>query len=370
MSYPRFLFFLPVWVLAGGCALASAAEAPSTDDMIRVGVEQLLAAQAEDGSWAYEGVYRVGGEIPVGYRIGGTAIVCEALLYAGRPDHAEVNKAMTRGLDYIFTALEHPTMEPSKRDAYDVRIWGHAYALTILAHLKKADRMLDRREKIELWIPRLVDAVLFEEVPGGGWNYQNHRYHAGFVTASVVQSLLLAKTVGANVPDEVLTRTRDVLVRTRLETGAFSYSDVVSAEGKANMAAVPGSIARSPMCEGTLRMLGGGSTDAIGKSIDDFFTHWDELEKRRKKTGTHAQPYGIAPYYFYYGHRYAAQAIELLPRERRDAMRARMHEVILKTRDEDGTWNDRVFPQSRSYGTAMTLLALLHDKPLMPATGG
>ncbi len=366
MSFQRIACCLSAWILTSGCVLA--AEAPTTEEMLRTGVDQLLAAQAEDGSWAYEGVYRVGGQIPVGYRIGGTAIVCEALLYAGRADDAKVSAAMGRGLDYIFQALEHETMEPSKRDAYDVRIWGHAYALTILAHLKKADRMLDRREKIELWIPRLVDAVLFEEVPGGGWNYQNHRYHAGFVTASVVQSLLLAKAAGANVPDEVLARTRDVLQRTRLESGAFSYSGTVSAEGKGNMAEVPGSIARSPMCEGTLRMLGGGSVEAITKSIDDFFMHWDELEKRRKKTGTHAAPYGIAPYYFYYGHRYVAQAIEMLPRDRRDAMRARMHEVILKTRDDDGTWNDRVFPQSRSYGTAMTLLALLRDKPLMPGT--
>ena len=48
--------------------------------------------------------------------------------------------------------------------------------------------------------------------------------------------------------------------------------------------------------------------------------------------------------------------------------RARLLEVILKTRDADGTWNDRVFPRSRNYGTAMVVLALLGENtPIPPA---
>lgn len=338
----------------------------SVDELIRSGVDQLLATQAEDGTWAYEGVYRVEGEVPVGYRIGGTAIVCEALLYASKRDDDKIDKAIGRGLDYIFQALEHPRMEPSTKDAYDVRVWGHAYALTIFCHLKKAGRMGDRAERIEKWVPKLVDALVFEEIDGGGWNYQNHKQHCGFVTASTAQALLLARGVGAKVPDEVFERTKKVLESTRLPTGAFSYSGTVSPEGKGKMAEVPGSIARSPMCEGTLALLGGGSHDAIKAGVDAFFSHWDELEKRRKQNGTHAGPYGIAPYYFYYGHRYAAQAIELLPADQREAARKKMLEVILKTRDADGTWNDRVFAQSRGYGTAMCVLALLHEKAVLP----
>jgi hypothetical protein len=78
-------------------------------------------------------------------------------------------------------------------------------------------------------------------------------------------------------------------------------------------------------------------------------------------------PHNIAPYYFYYGHRYAAQAIEMLPEAKRKAERAKLVDVILKTRDEDGTWNDRVFERSRNYGTAMVVLALLNEKTPVPA---
>ena len=100
--------------------------------------------------------------------------------------------------------------------------------------------------------------------------------------------------------------------------------------------------------------------------IDAFHKHWDELEKRRQKTGTHAGPYKIAPYYFYYGHRYAAQAIEMLPEKERPRERERLLKTILKTRDPDGTWNDRVFPRSRNYGTSMVALALMGNKIPIP----
>ncbi len=91
------------------------------------------------------------------------------------------------------------------------------------------------------------------------------------------------------------------------------------------------------------------------------------MEKRRKKTGTHEGPFGIAPYCFYYGHRYAAQAIELLPEAERAKARDRLLATLLKTRDDDGTWNDRVFSRSRAYGTAMALMVLLEDKaPAVP----
>jgi hypothetical protein len=36
-------------------------------------------------------------------------------------------------------------------------------------------------------------------------------------------------------------------------------------------------------------------------------------------------------------------------------------------REESGGWNDRVFPRSESFGTAMTLLALLEPDRARPA---
>jgi hypothetical protein len=48
-----------------------------------------------------------------------------------------------------------------------------------------------------------------------------------------------------------------------------------------------------------------------------------------------------------------------LPDVERDAARIKFREVLFTVRDENGTWNDRVFPRSAGYGTAMSVLALL-----------
>jgi hypothetical protein len=57
----------------------------------------------------------------------------------------------------------------------------------------------------------------------------------------------------------------------------------------------------------------------------------------------------------------------MLPAEERPAERERLLQLILKTRDEDGTWNDRVFPRSKNYGTAMIVLAMMGDAAPPPA---
>lgn len=340
----------------------------SPEALIRAGVAQLLACQDEQGEWPYEGVYRVEGRLPIGYRIGGTAIVLDALLHAD-PSSEAVRAATDRGLAAILTLLEHPLMEPSKVDAYDVRVWGHTWALELFCRLRAKGEGRAHADAIGTWIPRLVAALLVEELPGGGWNYASRRAAAAFVTAPVVQTLLLARAQGEAVPPEVFTRARAFLESSRGEGVYFTYSG--SARQERGRVGLPGSIARSANVEATLHLLGGGSPDDLATAVDAFFLHWDELEKRRKKTGTHVAPYGIAPYYFYYGHRYAGLAIELLPPEARERDRARLLEVLLRTRDADGSWNDRVFARSRAYGTAMVILALLRDRqPLPPPAPG
>lgn len=373
---------------------------PANEALIHTGVAELLKMQEADHAWPYEGVYRVEGEIPIGYRVAGTAIVAGVLLEAAAPDQREAaEEAIDRAVACILPLLDHKLMQPSRADTYDVRVWGHCYALELFCKLRAAGRLGPHKEAIETWIPKLVAALLEEELPGGGWNYANRRAQATFVTAPVVQTLLVARAQGERVPDEVFERARDALLAARVDSGAFLYSHRrdagglraaasrpapdsaaatrPTASGPASRAAsrpvagpggaaVPGAIARSPACEATLILLGSGSQEHLQRALDDFHAHWDELEKRRKQRGTHVGPYGIAPYYFYYGHRYAAQAIELLPPESRPRERARVKALLLKTRDADGTWNDRVFPRSRNYGTAMAVTALLGERQVLP----
>lgn len=342
------------------------------EKLVNAAASRLIELQEEDGAWPYEGVYRVrpvGVErptrsdfvIPVGYRIGGSSIVCSSLISAKLKDRSKIEAAIAKSTKLILVELESPLMEPTIRDSYDVRVWGHIYALDYFCRLHNTEGFAELKKSTRPWIQKLVDALVLEEIKGGGWNYANQRRHACFVTSPALQALMLAKQSGASVPDVVLQRGAEVLKKTRNDnTGAFQYS------GTRGRDTLPGSIARGPASAATMLLLGGGDVDRLQSAIDAFHEHWIELEKRRKKTGTHVGPHGVAPYYFYYGHRYLAQAIKMLPKEKQNDEFQKFLHVLMKTKDPDNTWNDRVFDRSKAYGTAMSLLALSRENVLLP----
>ena len=149
---------------------------------------------------------------------------------------------------------------------------------------------------------------------------------------------------------------------------------------------MPGCIARTPVTEIALTLAGRGDVARLRNAIESFHVHWEELEVRRCRGGTHIGDYGIAPYYVMYGHRYVAMAIELLPEDERPEHRTRLYMRMFEiqgtekngdaregadapaffTEPDPGTWNDRVFPRSRSYGTACAMLALLQPSSALP----
>jgi len=337
---------------------------PKSSDVLREAVWALIETQEVSGQWPYEGVYRVKKELPVGYRIGGTAIVSTTLLHAAL-QNKEARAAVDRGLAFVLRELEHPLMAPSTEPAYDVRVWGHAYALEFLCFVRQYQVAGDRAKDVDAWIKKLIEILVIEEIPGGGWNYANRRAQASFVTAPVTQALLLARSQGENIPPEIFERARKVLEECRYETGSFAYSGPAKEPASA-INKLPGSVARSAVCETTLVLLGGGKVEEIKKAVDAFHTYWGELEKRRQKPGTHVGDYKIAPYFFYYGHRYCAQAIQMLPENVRAAERERLLKLVMKVRDSNGMWNDRVFEHSRCYGTAMVAMIALEKRAPLP----
>lgn len=361
---PRHLHYALViaWISAlvsGVAALGQEVqEAPQLERaaLIERAAGRLIEIQEADGAWPYEGVYRVNRQIPVGYRIGGTAIVCMALLDAPLQDRTQADASIRRGVQLILSELEHPLMAVSLENTYDVRVWGHIYGLEALVRLKASGRFGDLEEKMQAWIERLLPILVEEQLPDGGWNYASRNQHAPFVTAPALQALLIARANGMKVDAAVFEHGVEALLGSRGANGAFSYSGKTSVTGGGEK--LPGSIARNPISEATLLMLDKGNVQQLQTAIDAFYEHWNELEKRRKKTGTHVPPYGVAPYYFYYGHRYLAQSIELLPADSRAQEYERFEAVLRKTMDEDFTWNDRVFDRSRAFGTAMSILAL------------
>jgi hypothetical protein len=377
-GYPGFVVLL--LVLAGPLVSQEApppAAGFDADAAVRQGLARLLELQEGDDrdQWPYEGVYRADrGALPVGYRVGGTAIVCLSLLAApGLAGDEPREKALRRGVEFVLKTLEHDRMQIGFIGSYDVRNWGHVYALQLFTGIGScATLSKELRGRCERKVPWLVQALGEMALPSGGWNYshsggyKNPRARASpFMTGPALQALFAAQQLGHKVPDEVIEQALDALERARTGPGGYAYGAPGNAMGEIQedklgmMDKTPGSVARAACVETTLLLAGRGDRARHAVAVERFFEHWDALEVRRKKTGTHIPPYGVAPYYFLYGHWYAAQAIELLDDPAlRQRQRARLWQLLQRTREEDGSWNDRQFGRSAGYGTALAILCL------------
>jgi hypothetical protein len=310
-------------------------------------------------------VYRVGGKIPYGYRVGGTSIASMALLAApGFADDASRREAVSRAIDFVATSKDEPLLSPEYGGNYDVRGWAHCYGLRFLLAAKKADAVSEaQRPAVDAAIAFYLDALKKTEIPQvGGWQYarrpglENPCPTSPFMTGPCLFALIEAKEAGLDVGDDLIARTVKALEITRGASGYVGYNAqraVRDDEGQ-----IPGAIGRMCAIETALARAGKGDEKRLRFAVEKFFEFWPELEKRRRKSGTHVAPYGVAPYYFFYAFQHAAIAIELLPEAERAANRAKFRELLFQVRETDGTWNDRVFPRSANYGTAMSVLAL------------
>jgi hypothetical protein len=390
------------------------------DDAIAVGLAEILKLQDGQGAyeqseWPYEGVYRVAGKIPVGYRIGGTAIAARALLEAPNYNADEPRKAaVARATRFICAAMNDPLMSIDDYDAgYDVRGWGYTYGLWFLVALDRAGAIpADQADAVREATAFCLRGITQTQVPMGtpprraapskdapaavpaaapaqraGWNYARPAGRdtpgapSSFMTASTLIALHEARAAGHDVDQGMIDRALAFLERTSPALPADTKPDI-SPDAKAPAPRPPRTVVYSGVARPNTPLDGGrsdglpgatgrmcvvavaqklwnaGHDDDLRNAVDSFITHWDELDKRRQGTGTHVPPYGVAPYYFMYAHYYAAAAVELLPEPDRASRRERITRLLMSVRTPDGTWNDRVFKRSSAYGTAMALLAL------------
>jgi hypothetical protein len=386
-AFPLALALAAAHAPADGLAPAAASPAafgppspPGPDDVRRAveeGVRFLVSAQEGEprAQWPYEGVYRVRGEIPVGYRIGGTGIVGECLVrMPGLADDADRAAAIRRACEFVCAGIREPLMDPDYDAGYDVRGWGYCYGARFLLALRAAKAVPGGLEgDVDRALRWYLDAMQRTEIPKvGGWNYARQPGidtpcpASPFMTAPCLQVLFEARAQGLEVDAAVVSRGLDALERCRTEQGNVSYS--AERQSREPMRSAPGAIGRMVCAEPLLMRAGRGGTDRVRSALDLFLEHWRELEKRRKKTGTHVAPYGVAPYYFFFGFFHAFDAVECLPEAERGEYRRRLEQLVFAVRDEDGTWDDRVFPRSRSFGTAMALMGLMRPQSAAPAT--
>ena len=326
---------------------------------------RLRAARALDGEkseWPYEGVHRVRGVVPPGYRVGGTAIVASALVQvAGFDADPRRQAAVQRALKFMLAELaDNELLAPGPKSGYDVRGWAHIYGLDFLLLLERRKLVAAELKKpVAVMIQHLLGCLAKNETRGGGWNYANDSC-SPFMTGSTLLALYHARAQGVAVDHAMVERALAGLQAAQGRKGSYAYSGTTKRPGgRRRRVPMPGACARAAIAELCLYRAGRSTPDKLRRAVDGFFAHWDELLVRKGQQGTHVGAYNIAPYYYFYGHTYAALAIEALPAADRPALRVRMQKILWATRENDGGWNDRIFPRSKSYSTAMALLALI-----------
>ena len=349
-------------------------DAAAIESAVQKGIAFLLSAQegTPKAQWPYEGVYRVGGEIPVGYRIGGTGIVGECLVRTpGYAADAARQEAVRSACAFICAGIREPLMNPVYEAGYDVRGWGYCYGARFLLVLRAAKVVPAGMEtETDAALRWYLDAIQKTEIPEvGGWNYarqpgiETPSPASPFMTPPCLQVLFEAKAQGLPVDGAVVTRALDALQRCRTEDGNFAYS--AQRQTREPARSIPGAIGRMVCSESVLLRAGRSDVASVRRAVDAFLDNWRQLEIRRKKSGTHVGAYGVAPYYFFFGFYNACDAVELLPAAERPEYRRQFEQLLFAVRDQDGTWDDRVFPRTRNFGTAMTLMAL--QRPQFPA---
>ena len=342
-------------------------------DAITQGIAHILKLQDDKGEWPYEGVYRVRGKIPWGYRVGGTAICALALVEApGYADDDTRKRAVEKAVRFICDSRTQEDLSLESYDgSYDVRSWGHIEAVATFARMKQQNAIpADLAEEVEAAMAFYLDAVHQLEIPRhGGWNYARPAGRAtpgapsAFMTSRGLQALFEAAAAGYTVNNDVINRALAFLEKSRFPSGAVAYSGPAErAQRKSD--AVPGATGRMCSTEATLLLAGRGSMLNVRAACDAFIVHWDWLDQRRARTGTHVAPYAVAPYYFMFAHHYASQCAQLLPASERAEYHRRIDDLLFSVRQPDGSWNDRVFERSAAYGTAMALFAITSgDRP-------
>ena len=348
--------FLPL--LIAGCSAPQVYERP-LDRAIADGVAFLVASQKPDGAWGsgrdttdFDVMAMVPGSHDA-FRVGATALCVMALREAGEKE------ASSRGLRYLVDY--DGVRRASPMEIYNV--WAHTYALQALACAYREDGVEEYRAAAERHLRHLQRY----ETNVGGWNYYDFEIGArtpsmeptSFGTAAALVALHEARKAGIAVPESLTRRALARLKESRKPDGSFLYSTDFRYVPHHLANHDKGSLGRtqSGHCALWLWDSPGIGEQEVRAGLDAFFRHHKFIEIGRKRQYPHEAWYFTAPYYFYFGHYYAALLIERLGEK---GYREGMKPCILPFQEADGSWWDyKMWDYHKPYGTAFAVMILL-----------
>lgn len=311
----------------------------------RAAIDFLVLKQDADGKWINPRSNRAGlFDVAI-------ASIC-AISLIPHKEEVLVQAALERACEYV--AAQELKLDPEQ--LFDYGIWAEIFSLDFLARC--VEHEIGDRSKNLKTMKALIKDLEANQYPGGGWGY----FHSadipdntiGFVTAPAILALQRASANGAKVPPRMLEKALESIAVLHHEGGSFGY---MWATGPTQPAREAEAAQRSPVYALALKRGEKATVASIEKALDVYLKYHKHTRLERGKTVCHTGPEGTAAYYLLFGYRFAAEAVDELPKDKQEKYRKALLEDIQQYRLSDGSYCDYQ-SVGREYGAGMALTAL------------
>jgi hypothetical protein len=340
------------------------------------GVKFLLADQRPDGCWGSAektkglNIYAPPPGAHDAFRTAVTSLVVMALIEAEprlpEADRATINQAIDRGAEWLDKNLGD--LRRATPDAL-YNVWGHAYSIEALVKLHaRAAGNAELQKKWKDHAQAQADMLVRYSYVGGGWSYYDMVAGSqtpgdaafSFCTATALIALKQAESIGVTFPERLTKKAIASILRQQRPDFSYNYGEYTRLDPRYHERP-GGSLGRSQACNLALRLYGNEriTNDVLTSWLDRLYARNGWLSMGRKRPVPHESYFGVAGYFYYYGHWYAALCIEQLPESERPYFQDHLAHLILPLQERDGCWWDYPFYNyHQQYGTAMAVMTL------------
>lgn len=361
---------------------------------IRRGIEFLVESQNPDGSWGNArrtkslNIYAPVPGSHQAFRTGVTGLgimaMCESLAALSDQDLSADERtaavaALDKAQDWLLDNAEQ--LRRAETDAL-YNVWGHAYAIhaAVRLHARAAGNEHLQEKLIEL-ARQQTDMLARYEFINGGWSYYDSEGRTqkpssapfSFTTATILIALKEAQQqLGVEFPQAGIDKAMASLRRQRYPDFSFAYGEYLRMMPRYDINRPAGSLGRSQVCNLAMRLWGDENVnDAVLKNwLDRLFARNGWLSIGRKYPVPHESFFGVAGYFYYYGHFYAAFCIDELPADQRPHFQQHLAHILLPLQEKDGSWWDYpLYNYHQQWGTAMAISSLVRCLPAGSASG-
>jgi hypothetical protein len=362
---------------------------PPTDaeleSSIERGVDFLLTSQRKSGAWGGPqktkglNIYAPGMASHLAFRTGTTSLaimaLCESRELCDGERGEKMDAAIDRGEAWLLTHSDklvraEPDQWVSQMGIALYSIWGHAYAIhAILPLHERAADDKEQQAKLKKLLQYHVDRLESCAFIDGGWSYYDEGAKTltpsgspfSFSTATVLIALKEAEKLGVEFPDSLAKKAVASILRQRYPDFSYAYGEYLKYRPRLDINRPGGSLGRSQVCNLALRLYGDEHVidEVLETWLNRLFARNGWLSIGRKRPVPHDSDFGVAGYFYYYGHFYAALCIEELPQDERAYFYDHLARILMPLQEKDGSWWDYpLYDYHQPWGTAMTVSAL------------